>query len=166
MSVLLVGANPGLTVERDGGTVAFVSVWRVDWSAHGAGRAIVLWHEGRTTLVTDRPELGRWLADTFNRHFPEVGGLPWPEPALIEAPVAVELDLAAGCTATGGGITVELSGPSGHRLIAVDDFQGTGRNLSTVFARCGHGALTVAGTPVPGTASGFLADAEVWTSAG
>jgi hypothetical protein len=166
MSVLLVGANPGLTVERDGRTVAFVSVWRVDWSTHGAGRAIVLWHEGRTAVVTGTPVLGRWLADTFTRHFPEVEGLPWPEPALTEAPVAFELDLAAGCTATGGGITVELSGPSGHRLITVNGFQGRGLNLSTVYAKCGLGTLTIADRTVQGTAAGFLADAEVWSSAG
>jgi hypothetical protein len=165
MSVLLVGANPGLTVRRDGATVAFASVWRVDWSAHGAGAAIVLWREGGVTVVTDRPALGRWLAGTFTRHFPEVDGLPWPEPDLVEAPVAVELDLAAGCTARGGDVAVELGGPAGHRLVTVDGFAGTDLNLSTVFARCARGGLTVAGTPVPGTAEGFLAGAEVWTRA-
>jgi hypothetical protein len=165
MSVLLVGANPGLTVTRDGATVAFVSAWRVDWSAHGAGRAIVLWHEGRTSVVTATPVLGRWLADTFTRHFPEVEGLPWPEPEVTDAPVALGLDLAAGCTATGGGIAVELSGPSGHRLITVDRFQDRDLNLSTVYAKCAAGTLTVDGRQVAGTAAGFVADAEVWTRA-
>lgn len=165
MSVLLVGANPGLTVQRDGATVAFVSLWRVDWSPHGAGRAIVLWHEGRTAVVTAAPVLGRWLADTFTRHFPEVEGLPWPEPEVTEAPVAFELDLAAGCTVTGGGVEVALRGPAGHRLITVDAFQGQELNLSTVYAKCAEGSLTVGGRTVRGTAAGFLADAEVWTSA-
>lgn len=165
MSVLLVGANPGLTVREHGTTIAFVSAWRVDWSPHGTGRAIVLWHEGRTELVTDTPALGRWLVDTFTRHFPEVEGLPWPEPALTEAPVTFDLDLGKGCTAAGGGIAVELSGPSGHRLITVEDFQGRDLNLSTVYAKCAGGSLSVRNRPVPGTAAGFLADAEVWTRA-
>jgi hypothetical protein len=164
LSVLLVCANPGLTITRDGATVAFVSLWRVDWSVRGAGRAIVLWHEGRTAVVTESPVLGRWLAGTFTRHFPEVEGLPWPEPVLTEAPVAFELDLAAGGTVTGGGIEVELRGPAGHRLITVDAFQGQDLNLSTVYAKCGHGALTIDGRPAAGTAAGFLADAEVWTA--
>jgi hypothetical protein len=164
MSVLLVGANPGLTITRDGGTVAFVSMWRVDWSTHGPGRAIVLWHEGRTTVVTGTPALGLWLAGTFTRHFPEVEGLPWPEPTVTEAPVAFELDLAAGCTVTGGGVEVELRGPAGHRLITVDAFQGQRLNLSTVYAKCAEGALTIAGRPAAGVAAGFLADAEVWTA--
>src|SRR5262245_57017153 len=42
VSVLLVGANPGLTLYAGGGAaaerVAFVSVWRVDWSPLGPGR--------------------------------------------------------------------------------------------------------------------------------
>ncbi|MDG6103530.1 hypothetical protein Daura_35450 [Dactylosporangium aurantiacum] len=166
MSVLLVGANPGLTVRRDGATVAFVSMWRVDWSPHGAGRAIVLWHEGRTGVVTATPELGRWLAGTFTRHFPEVEGLPWPEPVVTEAPVAFGLDLAAGCTVTGGEVGVELRGPSGHRLITVENFQGQELNLSTVYAKCAGGGLTIGGRPVPGTVAGFVADAEVWTAPG
>jgi len=32
MSLVLVGANPGLLLGHDGAAVVFASVWRVDWS--------------------------------------------------------------------------------------------------------------------------------------
>jgi hypothetical protein len=162
--VLLVGANPGLTLTRDGDRVAFASAWRVDWSAHGSGQALVLWHDGHTRVVTATPKLGLWLADGFTRHFPEVDGLPWPEPEVTEAPVTLDLDLATGLRATGGGVTLELAEPGDPRTSNVDAFPGNGLRLSNVFALCGTGAITVDGRPLEGEPTGFLADAEVWSS--
>jgi len=161
--VLLVGANPGLTVTREGDRVAFASVWRVDWSSHGPGRALVLWYGGRTRVVTQTPKLGRWLADAFTRHFPEVDGLGWPEPELTEAPVALDLDLAVGVRASGGGVTVEVAQPGQWRVGTVESFPGNGLRLSNVYASCGTGGITVDGQAVDGEPAGFLADAEVWS---
>lgn len=164
MPVLLVGANPGLTLTRDGRRVAFASVWRVDWSSHGSGRALVLWHDGRTRVVTETPKLGLWLADAFTRHFPEVDGLPWPDPEVTEAPVTFDLDLATGARAGGGGVTLDLAEPGDLRTSTVDGFPGNGLRLSNVFALCGTGGITVDGKTLDGEPTGFLADAEVWSS--
>ncbi len=182
MTIRLVGANPGLRLHRDGGDdeppVAFVSVWRVDWSAHGKGTAVVLWHAGHTRVVCARPELGRWLADGFTRHFPEVRGLPWPEPQVTEAPVDLELDLAAGMRARAADVEVEITEPLDRRLIRVDEFDlgGVTNQLSTVYVPCRSGMLQIGGRTVTGvprvttsprpSSTAFLADAEVWSGPG
>lgn len=177
MTVRLVGANPGLRLhahEGDERPVAFVSVWRVDWSAHGRGNALVLWQDGRTRVVSPDPELGGWLAAGFTRHFPEVRGLPWPPPAVTTAPVTVQIDLAAGMRAAGADIEVEISDPMDRRLVRMDDFDlgGTPNVLSTVYVPCRSGVLRIGGEPVAGvpqvttspraSSTAFLADAEVW----
>lgn len=179
MIVRLVGANPGLRLHTDGGDdeppVAFVSVWRVDWSALGRGNALVLWHTGRTRVVCARPELGRWLADSFTRHFPEVRGLPWPDPQVTTAPVELELDLACGVRASGADVEVEITEPMDRRLIRVDEFDlgGVANQLSTVYVPCRSGTLRIGGRTVVGvprvatsprpSSTAFLADAEVWS---
>ena len=177
MTVRLVGANPGLLLHADGGggpPVAFVSAWRVDWSTHGRGSALVLWHAGRTQVVSPDPVLGEWLAAGFTRHFPEVRGLPWPPPEGTTAPVRMEIDLGAGMRAAGGGIEVEITDPMDRRLVRVDDFDlgGTPNVLSTVYIPCRSGTLRVGGEQVAGvpqvttspraSSTAFLADAEVW----
>jgi hypothetical protein len=57
MSVVLTGANPGVLLRDDGDVTAFASVWQVDWSERGPGRAIVLWHAGRVRLLSRDPAL-------------------------------------------------------------------------------------------------------------
>jgi hypothetical protein len=178
MAVLLVGSNPGLALydaddADDAAPVAFASVWRVDWSTHGSGSALVLCHNGRVRLVTPVLTLGRWLADTFNRHFPEVAGLAWGEPECIEASVTIDGDMATGLRATAADITVEIEGPMDRRVVTVATFPGNGLQLSNVYTPCRIGRLAVAGRPVAGeprvtttprpTSTAFLADAEVWS---
>lgn len=163
MTVLLFGANPGLTLTGGGHTVAFASAWRVDWSAHGAGTALVVWHAGRVRVLTEAPELGRWLAGTFVRHFPEVGGLPWPEPEPEVASVRLDLDHGTGLRAAAGDVELEILGPLERRVIGVERFPGNGLRLSNVYVPCRTGALRIAGAPVPGEPRAFLADAEVWS---
>lgn len=185
MTVRLIGANPGLQLfaaRDDAGDAAgdgdqltgYASVWRVDWSTHGAGTALVLWHEGRTRVLTGSPELGGWLAAEFTRHFPEVRGLPWPEPQLTVAPVQLEIDLAHGMRAGAADVEVEITDPLERRLVRVDDFDlgGTANQLSTVLIPCRAGSLRIGGAQVPGaphvttdpsiSSTAFLADAEVW----
>lgn len=166
--IRFIGANPGLSVLRGEQRVAFASVWRADWSEYGAGLAIVLWHEGHTRVVTTEARLGLWLAQDFTRHFPEVAGLPWRQPEVTEAPVSLELDLAQGMRAEGGGITVEIGSPTQRRLFRTDDFDlgGVKHGLTTVFMPCPTGGLTLSGVPVEGVVKAFMADAEVWSIAG
>jgi len=151
MSVVLVGANPGLLL-RDGGEVtAFASVWQVDWSERGSGPAIVLWHGGQVRLLGPDPVLSGWLADTFVRHFGEVAGLPW-EPVAETVDVDLDLDLGRGLTARAADVVVEMSGVLDRRVFGADDVMlgGVRYALANVYAPCRTAGLAVAGTPVPG----------------
>lgn len=173
MTVVLTGANPGVLLKDDGVTTAFASVWQLDWSERGPGRAIVLWHAGRVRLIGPDPELSLWLADTFVRHFGEVSGLPW-EPAVERADVELDLDLGTGLTAKAADVTVELAGVLDRRVFAVDRLElgGVAYALSNVYAPCRTATITVAGAAVPGapevdegagSSSAFLAVNESWS---
>lgn len=177
MTVRLIGANPGLRLYSTPDAeepAAFASAWRVDWSTHGQGNALVLWHAGRTRVICPSAELGGWLAAEFTRHFPEVRGLPWPPPEVTVAPVRFDIDLARGVRAHGADVSLEITDPLERRMIRVDDFDlgGTPNELSTVYIPCRSGTLRIGGAPVPGSprvstsprisSTAFLADAEVW----
>jgi hypothetical protein len=176
MAVVLCGANPGARL-LDGDTVtAFASVWVVDWSVRGSGTALVLWHDGRVRTLGADPSLAEWLASYFVRYFPEVAGLPWPSPAVEEAEVTVDLDLATGLTAHGGDIAVTMSGVLDRRLFDTDDFElgGVSHELQLLVAPVSTAAITVGGQRLPGSvtvggtaerpsSSAFLATAEVWS---
>jgi hypothetical protein len=175
MSLVLTGANPGVLLRADGAVTAFASVWQVDWSERGSGRALVLWHDGRVRLLGPDPGLSEWLAEEFVRHFGEVGGLPW-EPAPPErADVEMDLDLGHGLTAKAADVTVEIEHvldrrpftQAGLRMGAAE------YTLSTVYAPCRTARITVAGTAVPGapevdgeSSTAFLATAETWIRTG
>lgn len=164
MSVVLVGANPGVLVKDGDRVTAFASVWQVDWSERGSGPALVLWHDGRVRVLGPDPELAGWLAETFVRHFGEVDGLPWA-PSVERADVQVELDLARGLTAKAADVTVELGGITDRRPFREEGLTlgGVAYDLSNVFLPCDTATVTVGGTPVPGVADpAFLAVAEVW----
>lgn len=174
--VILVGANPGITLF-DGDTVtAYASLWRVDWSDHGSGTAIVTWHDGRVDLFTDAPVLGQWLESHFTRHFPEVAGLPWPEPVLHRVRATVDIDLDDGVRAHAGELRVHISGILQRRAFATDEFplgDGGEHSLSLVTAPSEHawiarrgrrlpGDVELGGTPERPSSSAFIAVAEVW----
>jgi hypothetical protein len=175
MPIVLVGANPGLLLTRDGEVSAFASVWQVDWSELGSGRAVVLWHEGRARLIGPRPQLSEWLAATFVRHFGEVDGLAW-SPRTEVADVDIQLSLDAGLVVKAGAVTIELSDVLDRRVFSTDRLAlgGTEYAMSNVYVPCGSARLAVDGAPVPGdvkvdraseevSSSAFLAVAEVWT---
>lgn len=116
-------------------------------------------------MVATDVELGRWLAQEFTRHFPEVQGLDWPEPAVEAGDVVLELDLARGMTAWAADITVTLRNPGEPRLFTTDAFElgGVRHSLSTVVAQCSQGSVELGSVPLNGVVKGFLADAEVWS---
>ena len=173
--VLLVGANPGVSLFTGGQLSAFASVWIVRWSGYGAGNAIVLWHDGRVrVLATDR-DLGHWLSQYFTRNFPEVAGVAWAEPDVQRAEVEVMLDLATGVDARAHDVRVRMSGALHHRAFSTDDFDlaGTPHSLSLVLAPMRSAEVTVGGRALPGgvrlggtperpSSSAFAAEAEVW----
>jgi hypothetical protein len=177
MTMVLTGANPGVLLKDGGVITAFASVWQVDWSERGSGRAVVLWHDGRVRLIGPDPALSQWLADTFVRHFGEVEGLPW-ETSVERADVELALDLAGGMTARAADVTVEMSGVLDRRVFAMDGLTLGGETyaLSNVYAPCRTAAVTVAGEKVPGApdvdeagespaSSAFLAVNESWVRA-
>lgn len=172
---VLVGANPAIQLFADGSCTAYVSCWRVDWSTHGPGTAIVLWQPTGVSLHTDRPALGHWLADSFVRHFPELEGLPWSTPRFRPARAHVDIDLARGMRARAGALSVVTAGVLDRRTFATDDFTlgGVPHSLSLVLGPCANGEIKLAGRELPGEierggtperpgSSAFVTEAEVW----
>lgn len=173
--VVLVGANPGVQLFHRDEVSAYASVWTVDWSTHGAGAAIVLWHDGAVRVLTDRPDLGSWLERTFTRFFPEAEGLPWPEPRIERRAVHIVNDLARGTHARAGDVTVRIADVLDRRAFATDQFDLGGRvhSLSLVTGPSAIASIEVRGRRLPGeiirggtpdrpSSSAFVAVAEVW----
>ena len=176
MRVILCGANPGVRLF-DGDTVtAFASVWMVDWSERGSGNAIVLWHGGVARVLAEDAGFGRWLERGFVRHFPEVDGLPWPEPTPERISVDVRLDFGRGLVARAGDVEVSMSGILDRREFQTEEFplDGVPHGLRLVIAPTSDATIEVGGRRVPGTvtrggtpdrptSSAFLTTAEVWS---
>lgn len=176
MSVVLVGANPGVLLRRDGAATAFASVWQVAWSVRGRGSAIVVCRAGTTRVYGPDESLCRWLVDDFTRHFPEAadlgGGLDYRD-----TPVEIDIDLEEGMRAIAGELVVTLSQPLDRRRFRAERIElgGAGYELSNVFVPCAIGTISVDGKPLPGQptrsgepgrpgSSAFLAVAEVWST--
>jgi hypothetical protein len=176
MGIILSGANPGVRLY-DGETVtAFASVWAVDWSQHGAGTALVLWHDDRVRVFGADAELAGWLESYFVRHFPEVEGLTWPEPEPEVIDVVVDLDHGGKVTARAADVEVTMCGVLCRRTFVTDDFplDGVAHGLQLLLAPLSEGSISVGGQRLPGevrvggtmerpTSSAFLATAEVWS---
>lgn len=173
--VILVGANPGVSLFVGDRLSVFASVWIVRWSERGSGRAIVLWHDGEVRVVATDTALGHWLSQYFTRHFPEVAGVPWPEPVVTQAEVTTRIDLASGLYAHGQDVTVQMDGVLHRRSFSTDEFDlgGVPHSLHlvlapmasaqvTVGARVLPGEIRLGGTPERPGSSAFLAEAEVW----
>ncbi|GAA1175032.1 hypothetical protein GCM10009584_15520 [Ornithinimicrobium humiphilum] len=173
---VLVGANPGLQLfDEDGACTAYASVWRVDWSPHGTGDALVLWQPDGVTVCSSRRELARWVTEDFTRHFPELDGLPWHDPVYRPWPVLLHLGLADGLVARAGTIEVRASGVLDVRSFTTDTFDlgGSEHSLHLVLGPCAEGSVRVGGRRLPGqitrggtperpSSSAFVTEAEVW----
>lgn len=178
MSLVLVGANPGLLLRHDGAAVAFASVWQVDWSTAGQGTALVLCHEGKTRVYGSNERLCRWLVEEFTQHFPESDGTGG-ELEYLDSPVEIDIDLERGMRAVADGVVVEMSQPMDWRTFRAERVALADKayELSNVFVPCASGTISLdgeqlAGQPVlteddgsPGS-SAFLAVAEVWSATG
>ena len=176
MTVVLVGANPGLLLRHDGAAVAFASVWLVDWSTAGRGSALVLCHERRTRVYGSDERLCRWLVDEFTQHFPESVGTGG-ELEYLDTAVKIDIDLGRGMRAVAASVVVEMSQPMDWRRFRAErvELAGNAYELSNVFVPCSSGSMTVDGEQLLGeptvskeggrpTSSAFLAVAEVWSS--
>lgn len=176
MTVVLCGANPGVRLFDGDAVTAFASIWVVDWSEHGSGNAMVLWHDERVRVLAEDVALGTWLERAFVRHFPETSGLSWPEPAPERARVEVDLDLGHGLSARAGDVEVTMTGVLDRRAFETDAFplDGVAHGLRLVLAPCASATVAVGGRRLPGSvrregpperpsSSAFLATAEVWS---
>ncbi|WP_156343033.1 hypothetical protein [Devosia sp. A16] len=62
MTLRLMGANPCVTLYDAGEAIAYASIWRVDWSLRGPGRALVLGKPGRIGSLVRTSSSGRGSA--------------------------------------------------------------------------------------------------------
>lgn len=174
-NVILVGANPAIRLYDGDEMTAFASVWIVDWSERGKGAAVVLWHANQVRVLCPSRELGRWLSQDFTRHFPEVAGLPWPDPAVERTEVAISLDPELGLLASARDVTVEMSGALDRRVVAAEavELDGVPHGLSLVLTPMRDGYVMAGGAHLPGEvrldeapegpiSTACLATAEVW----
>jgi hypothetical protein len=149
----LVGANPAALLWEGDQATAFISVWQVDWSAEGAGGAVVLCRPGELRVLCDPPLLGRWLFDTFVTYFGELNHFELPNrPTVERAPVKIDLDLTAGLHASAGDVIVRITGILDRRR-TLDSGLRLGNvpwSLSQVFMPCRTARIEVGGAVVPG----------------
>jgi hypothetical protein len=177
----LIGANPIAALTNRGERVAVVSMWDVAWSTHGAGRAVLVWVGGDESirLLTPHEHLGSWLAQTFNRHFPEFEGLP-----EIAAPIGcritewliqpdrARLDVVA---SDGLRVTTSISRPVQTRPGYAHTFQlgDVPWMLTNLLTFCADAVIMVGGKPVEGNptisqdgpftrSTAFIATHETW----
>ncbi len=174
---VLVGANPAAQLVGEGGEpTGFASIWVVDWSVTGPGRAFVLWTPTMSRVVATDADLGAWLVADFVRHFGEVAGRQF-EPVEEVGDVAVDLDLGRGLQASAGDMEIELDDVAAPSLVDVDGVElgGTTYRLVNVTAPCRAARVRVGGEHLPGapavggsddepTSTAFLAVAETWLS--
>jgi hypothetical protein len=171
----LVGANPAALLWDGDQATAFISVWQVDWSAEGAGGAVVLCRPGELRVLCDPPLLGRWLFDTFVTYSAELNHFELPNrPTVERAPVKIDLDLTAGLHASAGDVIVRITGVLDRRR-TLDSALRLGNvpwSRSQVYMPCRTARIEVAGAVVPGLprlkegpplgSSAYLAVAETY----
>lgn len=173
--VVLVGANPGFQLFDGDRVTAYVSAWRVDWSPMGAGTAVIRWEDDEVHVYSRHQRLASWLERDLTRHFPEVEGLPWPDPVFHHVPAHVDIDLATGARVRAGNVSLQLGDVRDRREWATDDFPlGTvDHSLHLVLGPCFsgqgrvggrmmEGEIVTSGTPSRPSSSAFVTEAEVW----
>jgi hypothetical protein len=186
----LCGENPGITLyrPRSDAVVAVASYWRCVYSPHGDGEAILVWADPAGSgldeaaphaVYSDNAPLARYLATTFNDHFPEFRGYGFgaldPTPARFFQESHSGRYHRAACHA--GERTVELvwRDPLDRKLLLWPDFPCGDRrfDLSTVICPCASATIAIDGRPVAGEvratregdapqSSAFLAFCETW----
>lgn len=173
--ILLVGANPCVTLFERGAPTTFVSLWRVDWSPCGAGTAAILWVDGVVRVFGANRELGAWVERTIVRWTPEALALDWSAPSFVETEVELAIDLRVGLSARTPGLEVTLHTALDLRPFETDNFvlNSQPHSLRLVLApmqnavvrvegRTRNGRVDVTGQPTRPTSSAFVAEAEVW----
>ena len=176
MSVVLIGANPGVLLHSEGRPVAFASVWSVEWSRWGRGSALMLATESGWITAGSDEHLARILLDRFTRHFPEAAEFGWDTRVHhVAGRTRVDVDAGRGMRARAPGIQVDISDVLDRRHIVEPTFRlgDATVSLSNVYLPCGEATISVDGeiltgapmiTEVDGrqSSTAYLAMAEVW----
>lgn len=177
--VVFAGENPLIMLYRPGGDdlVAVASLWSARWTPHGAGTSLLVWvAEGPGTpafaaICTDRPELARWLWDTFNRRWePLLGrGLEEapPRPATFTE-TRTQDEHRVTCRADGLEIELVWREPT---PVVWTETQPYEYDTTAVIVPCLDADIVVDGVPAPGevrphddvfVSSAALAFCETW----
>lgn len=184
------GENPGLYLKDDpaGPFLSLASLFRVTWSPHGIGHALVLMEDPEGTrpgaanlCLTDNEKLARWLVAEFIAHFGAFRGRPalatLPFKPLDSVTRVGDSRSAYGEDIAGSGMKVELRWGALGTPYAVDmatDLTATGRHqMYSLFVDSEDASITVDGRRLPGrvvprpvagreSRSAFLAFSETW----
>ena len=184
------GENPGIYLKDEAGGpfLSLASLFRVTWSPHGSGHALVLLEDPAgerpgavNVCLTDNEGMARWLVSRFIAHFAAFKGR-----AVLDGLAFRPLDSVrrAGDSRTtysehvvGSGMAVELRWGSLGTPYAVDfgtDLTATGRHqMVSLFVDSDEASITVDGRVLPGrvmprpvagreSRSAFLAFSETW----
>ena len=184
------GENPGLYLKDDpaGPWLSLASLFRVTWSPHGIGHALVLLEDPAAerpgainVCLTDNEAMARYLVAGFIAHFAAFRGRP-----VLQALPYKPLDSVrrAGDTRTeysehveAAGMKVDLRWAALGTPYAVDmatDLTATGRHqMYSLFVDSDDASITVDGRRLPGrvmprpvagreSRSAFLAFSETW----
>jgi hypothetical protein len=160
------GENPGVSLktEPDGPFTALASFFRVVFSPHGRGHALVLASTPGTSAapgnlcITDNEPLARWLIADYVSHFgawkglPELGGLRFVAAETVRSegdPASTYSEIVSG-----GGTTVRLTwrGLGAPFCFALGPAQSaTGlHHMPSVFIGCQSASIEVNGVALPG----------------
>ncbi|MGR6918288.1 hypothetical protein ACU635_28930 [[Actinomadura] parvosata] len=165
---LLAGANPYVTLYDGAIPTGYASLWKIDWSTHGAGAVLIVWTPAGLRVVGGDARLAGWIVEHFVRHFDEATALPsWPAARVERAPVRLRVDPARGAFARAAGLEVAITGPLDARPFALADFplQGVSHGLSMQVIPCEHASIKVDGRPVPGRPTVVRTDGRPASSA-
>lgn len=177
MGVFFVGAMPWVQLFQDGNRTGWASLIQADWSPYGPGRLLTLRIDGRERAAGNNPELYEWLWEWYRRPVLAAAGEPRQRDPFVPAEVELELDLAAGLTARGGGIELAIAEPLDRQLIRREPYPlGELRpTASWVRVCCARARIVVDGEPLPGEverstdsygprSTAQINVAEVWTT--
>jgi hypothetical protein len=160
------GENPGVSLktEPDGPFTALASFFRVVFSPHGRGHALVLASKPEASTepgnlcITDNEPLARWLIATYVCRFgawrglPALGGLRFVAADTVRSegdPASTYSEIVSG-----GGTTVRLTwrGLGSPFCFALSPEQSaTGRHhMPSVFIGCQSASIEVNGAALPG----------------
>ena len=183
------GENPGIYLKDDAGAfVSLASLFRVMWSPHGAGHALVLLDDPSGTrpdavnlCLTDNPAMARWCIDHFLVHFAAFKGrsllatLPMHALDSVTRGGDSRTEYTERVTGAGHDVTLRWGGLGApYAVDMAPDLTATGRHrMYSLFVDSDDASITLDGRRLPGrvmprpvagrdSRTAFLAFSETW----